>query len=83
MTHTVKMKMEIVDQHTIKDRLYCLPLNKGQIINEAIPEMIDAKIIERSQSLWSFTLVLVKANDRSYASVDLRSLNKIVKPVSF
>lgn len=59
MTHTGKMKMEIVDQHPIEDRLYCLPLNQGQIINDAIPEMMDAKIIERSQSLWSFPLVLV------------------------
>lgn len=84
VTDTVKMKIETGDHHPIKNRPYRVPLNKRQIIDKAILEMMDAKIIERSQSPWSFPLVVVKKKDGSdRMCVDFRSLNKIVKPVSF
>uniref|UniRef100_K1RDD8 Transposon Ty3-I Gag-Pol polyprotein n=1 Tax=Magallana gigas TaxID=29159 RepID=K1RDD8_MAGGI len=78
------MKIETGDHQPIKNRPYRVPLNKRQIIDKAILEMMDAKIIERSQSPWSFPLVVVKKKDGSdRMCVDFRSLNKIVKPVSF
>ncbi|XP_065928361.1 uncharacterized protein [Magallana gigas] len=84
VTDTGKMKIETGDHHPIKNRPYRVPLNKRQIIDKAILEMMDAKIIERSQSPWSFPLVVVKKKDGSdRMCVDFRSLNKIVKPVSF
>ena len=46
--------------------------------------MLEAKVIERSQSPWSFPLVVVKKKDGSdRMCVDFRTLNKIVRPVSF
>ena len=64
--------------------VYRVPLNKREIIDKAVKEMLDAKIIERSQSPWSFPLVVVKKKDGSdRMCVDFRTLNKIVKPVSF
>ena len=65
VTDTVKMKIETGDHHPIKNRPYRVPLNKRQIIDKAILEMMDAKIIERSQSPWSFPLVVVKKKDGS------------------
>lgn len=84
VTETVKMKIDTEGHHPIKNRPYRAPLNKRQIIDKAIAEIMDAKIIERSQSPWSFPLVVVKKKDGSdRMCVDFRSLNKIVKPVSF
>lgn len=84
VTETVKMKIDTEGHHPIKNRPYRAPLNKRQIIDKAIAEMMEAKIIERSQSPWSFPLVVVKKKDGSdRMCVDFRSLNKIVKPVSF
>lgn len=46
MTDTAKMKIETGDQHQIKNRSYCVPLNKRySIVDKAITKMIDAKII--------------------------------------
>ena len=46
--------------------------------------MLEAKVIERSQSPWSFPLVVVKKKDGSdRMCVDFRTLNKIVRPVSY
>jgi hypothetical protein len=44
----------------MKNRTYGVPLSKRQIIDEAVKEMLDAKIVKRSQSLWPFPLVVVK-----------------------
>ena len=83
-SNTVKMSINTGDHHPIKNRPYRVPLNKRQIIDKAVKEMLDAKIIERSQSPWSFPLVVVKKKDGSdRMCVDFRTLNKIVKPVSF
>lgn len=84
VTDTVKMKIVTGDHHSIKNRPYRVSLNNRQIIDKAITEMISARIIERSQSPWSFPLVVVKKKDGSdRMCVDFRSLNKIVRPVSF
>lgn len=46
--------------------------------------MMSAKIDDISQSPWSFPLVVVKKKNRSGQMwVDFRSLNKIVRPISF
>ena len=83
-TSTVKMSIHTGDHDPIKNRPYRVPLNKRQIIDKAVKEMLDAKIIERSQSPWSFPLVVVKKKDGSdRMCVDFRTLNKIVRPVSF
>lgn len=69
------MKRETVDQHPITDLPYCIPLNQGQIINNAITEMMDERLSKDHSRL--------RQDRPNSMSVDFRSLNKIVKPVSF
>lgn len=46
MIDTAKMKIETGDQHQIKNRSYCVPLNERySIVDKAITKMMDAKII--------------------------------------
>ena len=83
-TSTVKMRIDCQGHRPLKNRAYRTPLNKRKIIDKAIDEMLEAKVIERSQSPWSFPLVVVKKKDGSdRMCVDFRTLNKIVRPVSF
>ena len=84
-TTTVKMRIQTdSNQQPIRNRPYRTPLNKRKIIDQAIDEMLEAKVIERSQSPWSFPLVVVKKKDGSdRMCVDFRTLNKIVRPVSY
>ena len=83
-TGTVKMHIETGKCSPIKKRPYRTPLNNRRIVDNAIDEMLEAGIIERSKSAWAFPLVVVKKKDGSQRMcVDFRSLNQIVQPVSF
>ena len=78
------MRIDVGNNIPLKIRAYRTPLNKRKIIDKAIDEMLEAKVIERSQSPWSFPLVVVKKKDGSdRMCVDFRTLNKIGKPISF
>ena len=57
-TDTVKMKIETDNHPPIKLRPYRTPLNNRIIIDEAVDEMLDAGIIQRSRSPWSFPVVI-------------------------
>ena len=82
-TDTVKFRIDTGNHRPIKNRPYRTPLNKREVIDKAIDEMLDAKVIERSRSPWSFPLVVVDKKDGSKRMcVDFRSLNKIVTPMS-
>jgi len=82
-TNTVKMKIDTGNHRPIKNRPNRPPLNKTQVINLAIDEMLEAKVMERSQSPWSFSLIAVDKKDGSkIMCVDFRSLNKVVTPIS-
>lgn len=55
-------------------------LNKRQIVDKAIDDMLNAKIIRRSNSPWSFPIVVVDKKDGSKRfCVDFRQLNKVTK----
>ena len=83
-TDTVKMKIDTGDHPPIKKRPYRLPINKRPVVEKCLKEMLDSGIIERSRSPWSFPLVVVDKKDGSKRMcVDFRSLNKILRPVSF
>lgn len=83
-TDTVKMKIETGDHPPIKLRQYRTPLNNRKIIDQAVDEMLEAKIIERSKSPWSFPVVIVDKKDGSKRfCVDFRALNKITKANSY
>ena len=83
-TDTVRMDIETDNHPPIALRPYRIPLLKRESINKAIDGLLEAGIIERSQSAWSFPLVVVKKKDGTdRLCVDFRALNKVVKPVSF
>ena len=83
-TSTVKMRIDYQGHRPLKNIPYRTLLNKRNIVDKAIDEMLEAKVIEISQSPWSFPLVVVKKKDGSdKMCVDFRTLNKIVSPVSF
>ena len=55
-----------------------------QVIDKAINEMLDADVIRRSRSPWSFPVVIVDKRDGSKRfCVDFRRLNKVTKKNSY
>ena len=65
-------------------RPYHTPLNYREVIDKALEEMIEAKVIRRSNSPWSFPVVIVDKKDGSKRfCVDLRKLNQVIKKNSF
>ena len=83
-TDTVRMKIDTGDNLPIKLRPYRTPLNNRKVIDNAIDEMLSAKIIERSKSPWSFPVVILDKKDGAKRfCVDFRALNKITKTNSY
>ena len=83
-TDTVKMKIETGTQQPIKLRPYRTPIQNRQVIDKAVDEMLDANVIRRSKSPWSFPVVIVDKKDGSKRfCVDFRKLNQITKPNSY
>ena len=83
-TNTVKMKIDTQDQPPIKQRPYRNALKDREVVDKAIDEMIDAKVIRRSNSPWSFPVVIVDKKDGSKRfCVGFRKLNQITKPKSY
>jgi hypothetical protein len=83
-TDTVKMKVDTGDSAPIKLKPYRTPLNKRKVIDKAIDDMLEAKVIERSQSPWSFPVVVVDKSDGTKRfCVDFRQLNKVTKSMSY
>ncbi|XP_041364210.1 uncharacterized protein LOC121379631 [Gigantopelta aegis] len=58
-TETVSMKIDTGDHPPIRLRPYRTPLNKRAVVDKVIDEMLDAKLIHRSRSPWSFPVVIV------------------------
>ena len=83
-TDTVKMKINTGDHPPIELRPYRTPLTICKVINNAVDEMLEAKIIERSKSPWSFPVDIVDMKDGSQRfCVDFRALNKVTKSNSY
>ena len=83
-TDTTRMNINTGDHSPIKLRPYRTPLNNRKVIDEAVDEMLDAKVIEASNSPWSFPVVIVDKKDGSKRfCVDFRKLNAITKPISY
>ena len=78
------MKIDTGNICPIKLRPYRTPLNNRRVIDDAVDEMIDAKIIQRSQIPWSLPVVIVDKKDGSKRfCVDFRKLNQITKKNSY
>ena len=83
-TDTVKMKIDTEKNDPIKMRPYRTPLKNREVIDKAIDEMLDANVIRRSRSPWSFPVVIVDKKDGSKRfCVDFRKLNQISKKNSY
>ena len=77
-TNTIQMKIDTGNHASIKMRPYRTPIKKCRIVNQTIDEMLDANIIRRSKSPWSFPIVDKKDGTKRFC-VDFRQLNKITK----
>ena len=54
------MKIDTADADPVRlEPQYKIPLNKRKVIDKATDEMLEGKVIERSQSPWSFPVVVV------------------------
>ena len=83
-TDTVKMQIDVGKNQPIKLKPYRTPIKNREVIDKAINEMLDADVIKRSRSPWSFPVVIVDKKDGSKRfCVDFRKLNKITKKNSF
>ena len=83
-TDTVKMHIDVGNNHPIKMRPYRTPIKNREVIDKAVDEMLDADIIRRSRSPWSFPVVIVDKKDGSKRfCVDFRKLNQITKKNSY
>jgi hypothetical protein len=83
-TDTVKMRIDTGDHPPIKLKPYRTPLNKRETVDKAVDDMLEAGIISRSRSPWSFPVVIVDKKDGSKRfCVDFRQLNAITKAISF
>lgn len=79
-TDTVEMRIDTGTHEPIKKRPYRTPLKQRKTMDSAIDEMMQAGVIERSNSPWGFPVVLVEKKDGSKRfCVDFRALNKITK----
>ena len=83
-TDTVQMTIDTGDHPPIKLRPYRAPINTRKKIEQAVDEMLEAKIIEKSDSPWSFPCILVdKPDGTKRFCVDFRQLNKITKSYAY
>ena len=82
-TDTVTMKIDTQGHPPIKQRPYRIPLAQQHIVDEAVEEMLEKGIIERSSSPWASPIVLVKKKDGSTRfCVDYRKLNDVSKALA-
>ena len=83
-TDTVKMRIDTGDTKPIKLRPYRTPIKNREVIDKAVDEMLDAEVIRRSNSPWSFPVVIVDKKDGTKRfCVDFRKLNQVTKKNSY
>ena len=74
-TDTIKMKIDTGNHPPIKFKPYRTPLNNRKIVEEAVKDMLDAKIIRKSRSPWAFPFVIVQKKDKTKRfCIDFRKL---------
>ena len=82
-TKTVEMRIDTGDHPPIKLRPYRTPIHKRKLVEEAVNEMMDSGMIERSKSPWNFSIVIVEKKDGGHRfCVDFCQLNTIAKPLA-
>jgi hypothetical protein len=84
VTDTMEMKIETGDPPPIRSKPYRVPLKNMQAANDAIKQMLHAKIISRCHSSWNSSIVIVDKKDNSKRfCVDFRKLNKITQNTAY
>jgi Reverse transcriptase (RNA-dependent DNA polymerase) len=79
-TDLVTHRIYTEDVPTIKSRPYSIPPNEQAFVQEEIQRMLDNKLIRRSNSPWTFPVVLVRKKNRKLRfCIDYRKLNNITK----
>ncbi len=56
----MEMRIDTGDHPPIKLRPYRAPIHKRKLVEEAVNEMMNSGMIERSKSPWSFPIVIVE-----------------------
>ncbi|GBM61351.1 Transposon Ty3-I Gag-Pol polyprotein [Araneus ventricosus] len=80
MVAAVQHRIETGDAAPIYSHPYSLPKNKAKIVEIQVQEMLDAGIIEQSDSSWAAPVVLVPKKDGSTRfCVDYRLLNNVTR----
>ena len=80
VTHGVKHSIKTGDQPPIKQNPQKVSLAMEKLIQREVKQMAQNGIIQRSTSLWSSLVVIVKKPDGSARfCVDYRKLNKVTK----
>ena len=62
-TKTVEMKIDNGNHPPIKLRPYRNPIHRRKLVEEAVNEMMDSGMVERSKSPWGFHIVIVEKKD--------------------
>ena len=83
-TDTVKFRIDTGDAPPIRLRPYRIRLKNQPIVHKAVDEMLEAGILRRSHSQYSFPVVIVDKKDGTKRfCIDFRVLNKVTKPISW
>ena len=84
LTRTIQMKIDTGDHPPIKSRPYQTPIHKRKLVEEAVKDMLESGVIERSKSPWSFTIMVIDKKDGGHRFCgDFRAVNNITKPQEY
>ena len=53
------MQIDVGNNDPIKTKPYRTPIKNREVIDQAVSEMLDAYVIKRSRSPWSFPVVIM------------------------
>ncbi len=81
LTHLVQHVIDTGDARMIRVRPRCLPLARQEAADKGLEEMLQAGIVEPSESLWDSAVVMVpqKNSSRWRFCIDYRQLNKVTE----
>ena len=79
-----QLRITLKDDVIIKKQQYRFPHAYQEPLDKIIKDMLDEGIIRRSRSSYNSPIIIVKKPDKSIrVCIDLREINKHIKPVSF
>ena len=81
-TKTVEMRIDTGEHPPIKLRPYMTPIQKRKLVEEAVNEVMDSGMIERSKSPSCPIVIVEKMGGGHSFCVDFRQLNAITKPLA-